>query len=313
MGALGRVEFRFQVSDLTLLSVRRTLYVQQFDIGEVHRVPELPDLPLGCDGMMLRSIAHDDLQPSLTSCTLGGRRAIRYVMHCFPRYYIDMSQTFDSYKQKFGGKTLSTIRRKIKKYSEHCGGNVRWERFTRPDELERYWALAREVSSKTYQERLLDAGLPSNPSYVSHARNLADQDNVRAFLLFDGDKPVSYLFCPIERGVVQYAYLGYDPAYLRLSVGTVLQWLALESLFNEGRFRSFDFTEGESEHKRLFGTHHLRCANVAILVATFRNTVLVHAHWHFSRLVDALGQWLDRRNYRGRLRRWLRFGRSAAA
>jgi hypothetical protein len=223
-----------------------------------------------------------------------------------------MSQTFDSYKQKFGGKTLSTIRRKIKKYSEHCGGNVRWERFTRPDELERYWALAREVSSKTYQERLLDAGLPNNPSYLSNAKELAEKDNLRAFLLFDGDKPVSYLFCPVERGVVQYAYLGYDPAYLRFSVGTVLQWLALESLFNERRFRYFDFTEGESEHKRLFGTNHLRCANIAVMEASFRNRLLLHTHWHFSRFVDTLGQWLDRRNYRGRLRRWLRFGRSAA-
>lgn len=312
MGTLGRVEFRFQVSDLTLLSVRRTLYVQQFDIGGEHRISELPKLPSGCDGMMLRSIAYDELQQGLTSCMLDGRRAVRYVMHCFPRHYIDMSQTFESYKQKFGGKTLSTIRRKIKKYSEHCGGNLRWERFTRPDELERYWALAREVSSKTYQERLLDAGLPNNPSYLSNAKELAEKDSLRAFLLFDGDKPVSYLYCPVERGVVQYAYLGYDPAYLRFSVGTVLQWLALESLFNERRFRYFDFTEGESEHKRLFGTNHLRCANIAVMEASFRNRLLLHTHWHFSRFVDTLGQWLDRRNYRGRLRRWLRFGRSAA-
>ena len=46
----------------------------------------------------------------------------------------------------------------------------------------------------------------------------------------------------VREGIVDYAYLGYDPDYLHLSVGTVLQWLALDSLFAERRFRFFDFT-----------------------------------------------------------------------
>jgi CelD/BcsL family acetyltransferase involved in cellulose biosynthesis len=108
-------------------------------------------------------------------------------------------------------------------------------------------------------------------------------------------------------------YRGYDPDYLRLSVGTVLQWLAVESLFAEKRFRYFDFTEGESEHKRLFSTGHLDCANVALLRPTLANRMLAHSHLRFGRAVEALGKWLEAHDLKKRIRSWLRFGRGASA
>ena len=311
MDELRPVAFRFQVSDRTLLSVSRMLMVQRFGIGASLPIAEPSTLPPNCDGLMLRSIPSENIEPGVTLSSVGGKPALRYVMQCFPRYYIDMEQTFDSYKQKFSGKTLSTIRRKVKKFADHTGGQIRWERFSRPEELERFWTLARNLSSKTYQEQLLDAGLPSSPSYYLNARQLAERNDLRAFLLFDRERVVSYLFCPIEGGTVQYAYLGYDPAYLRFSAGTVLQWLALESLFSECRYRYFDFTEGASEHKRLFATHHSNCANIALLTPTLKNKMLAQTHCNFNRAVESLGRWLDRHNLRARLRRWLRFGHAA--
>src|SRR5690606_11591424 len=104
------------------------------------------------------------------------------------------------------------------------------------------------------------------------------------------------------------AFLGYDPAYQRLSVGTVLQWLALESLFAERRYRYFDFTEGESEHKRLFATAHLECAHVALLRPTLANRLLVYSHRAFTQVAEAAGRWLERHNLKARARRWLRTG-----
>ncbi|QJQ07721.1 GNAT family N-acetyltransferase [Undibacterium piscinae] len=49
------------------------------------------------------------------------------------------------------------------------------------------------------------------------------------------------MYCPIVDDALIYAYLGYDPDYLKLSVGTVLQWLALQDMFAETRFKIFDF------------------------------------------------------------------------
>ena len=313
MSEAKSVAFRFQLSDWTLLRVRRPLLVRGFGLDQdPSAAADLPDLPAGCAGLLLRSIAATDTRTGLNHVALDGRRMLRYVMQCFPRHYIDMAQSFDAYKQKFSGKTLATLRRKVKKFTEHGNGQVRWERFTQPDSLDRFWTLARQVSAKTYQERLLDAGLPEDPAYLLQAKQLAMADNVRAFLLFDGERPVSYLFCPVRDGIVEYAFLGYDPAYLRLSVGTVLQWFALESLFEEQRFRYFDFTEGESAHKRLFATSHLDCANIALLTPTLGHHLLVRLHLGFGRLTEALGRWLDDHDLKVKIRRWMRFGRTAA-
>lgn len=306
MDALNTVDFRFQISDWTLLTVRRKMLVRNFGIGDTTSDRSVMQMPLDCVGVMLRSVQSDASRTSVERQIIEGQPVLRYVMQCFPRYYIDMSQSFDSYKKKFSSKTLSTIRRKVKKFAEHCGGEIRWESFSRPDELERFWRLARELSSKTYQERLLDSGLPSSSSFIERAKRLAEQDDVRGYLLFDGQKPVSYLYCPVENGLVQYAYLGYDPSYLRFSVGTILQWLALESLFEEGRFQYFDFTEGESEHKRLFSTGYLNCANIALLRSSLRNNALALAHLWFGRMIASLGGWLDRHDLRARVRRWIR-------
>jgi len=307
------VAFRFQLSDWTLFSIHRRLQVRAFGVGDsVTELDQLPPLLPDTSGVMLRSLPVSTASVGIRELELGGQRLLSYVLQCFPRYYIDMSQSFEDYKAKFSGKTRSTLGRKIRKFAELGGGQIRWERFTRADDLERFWQLARQVSIKTYQERLLDAGLPDDPAFFEQARRLADADNLRAFLLFDGERPVSYLFCPVREGIIEYAYLGYDPEYLRLSVGTVLQWLALESLFAEQRFHYFDFTEGESEHKRLFATGSVSCANIALLRPTLTNRLLAHSHHRFGRFTEALGGWLERHELKTRVKRWLRFGRAAA-
>ncbi len=310
MNAAIPYRFRYQLSYLTVFSWPRRLQVLGHELSLDAAPPTLTLLP-GSDGFLLRAMPLPaDAEPA-TAQDDRGRPLLRYTLQRFPRYYIDMhGQTFEAYKAKFSGKTRSTLSRKVRKFADHCGGELRWERFTRPEELERFWQLARQVSAKTYQERLLDAGLPDDPAYQADAAALAANDHLRAYLLFDGDRPVSYLFCPVRDGVVVYAYLGYDPEYQRHSVGTVLQWQALESLFAENRFRFFDFTEGESEHKRLFATGHVECANVALLTPTPMHRALVYSHRTFNRLAERLGDWLEQHDLKSRVRRWLKFGRA---
>jgi len=319
-GDVREVPFRFQLSDLTLLSVKRRLVVRAFgvDDAELADRPLLApaeELPSDADGFLLRSLPLRGEERSVFRVSgqhPGVSRFLCYVLQCFPRYYIDMRQSFEDYKQKFSGKTRSTLARKVRKLAEHCGGHVHWQAFRHVDELDAFIRLAREVSAKTYQERLLDAGLPSSSEFAAEARRLAERDQVRAYILFDRDRPISYLYCPVHEGVIAYAYLGYDPGYRHLSVGTVLQWLALESLFNEARFRYFDFTEGDSDHKRLFATGHVDCANLAFLRPTLSNRLLVHGHEAFGSAVEALGRVLEEHALKARVRRWLRFGRAAS-
>ncbi len=220
-------------------------------------------------------------QPVLT--TLDGY--FRYVPVQYRHCFIDLTTSFREYEECFSPKTRSTLRRKIRKFADYSGGSVSWKVYRRPEDLEEFFLHARKVSRLTYQERLLDAGLPDTEEFAGEAARLAKEDRLRAFLLFDRGRPVSYLFCPEkDDGVLQYAYLGYDREYQRWSVGTILQWLALEALFAERRFRFFDFTEGDSSHKLLFSSENRLCANVYFLKRTARNLALTRAHHSINRL-----------------------------
>jgi CelD/BcsL family acetyltransferase involved in cellulose biosynthesis len=183
---------------------------------------------------------------------------------------------------------------------------LNWKAYSKPEEMADFLHHAGAVSRQSYQERLLDAGLPNTDAFAREVRQLAAADKLRAYVLFDGELPVSYLYCPADGDVLIYAYLGYDPRYASQSVGTVLQWLALEQLMTEGRFRFFDFTEGQSEHKRLFATHQRQCANVYFLRNTLRNRLLVRLHQASNASSAALGRWLERAGLKAKLKRWIR-------
>jgi len=303
------VQLRFALSDWTLGAWKLPLDVCQISLAEgiaagpSMRLPEAP-VAAGTAGFLVRGIPIAETQPAIAMTAAH----VRYVQKQYRHYYIDMGMSFDEYKAKFSSKTRSTISRKIKRFSEQCGGSLRWRSYSGEAEMLEFHRVARAVSALTYQERLLDAGLPGSDAFIEQMKTLARNDCVRAFVLFDGERPVSYLYCPVIDDVLIYAYLGYDPAYLKLSVGTVLQWLALEQLFAERRFRYFDFTEGESDHKRLFATHEILAANVLYLPRNLKNRLLVRAHAGFERRVEALGVWLEEKNLKRRVRRLIRFG-----
>jgi CelD/BcsL family acetyltransferase involved in cellulose biosynthesis len=94
-------------------------------------------------------------------------------------------------------------------------------------------------------------------------------------------------------------------------VGTVLQWLALEQLFGEKCFRAFDFTEGQSDHKRLFATHTRQCSNVFLVKDCLRNRLIVRGHQLMNRFSSGLGNKLDELGIKARIKRLLRFQRVA--
>ena len=306
---LRRVPFKYQLSDWTLASLSLRLQMMSMPLSEspAAPLPVPPDVPLeeGSQGFFIRAMPLEPGQPVFSQAG----PFLCYIPLQYKHYYIDLRQSFDDYKAKFSSKTRSTITRKVKRWAEHGGGGVHWKVFKTPEEMDEFFQLARTVSLTTYQERLLEAGLPDAPEYLAEMKRLAAVDSARGFILFDAGRPVSYLYCPVSDGVVIYAFLGYDPQYLKLSVGTVLQWLALEHLFNEGRFRFFDFTEGQSEHKRLFATHSVPSGNVIFVRRNLANLFVIYTHDGFARLSTWLGVTLDRLGWKPAVKRLIRSGR----
>ncbi len=303
---LARVPFKFQFGDIVLGSAVLSLFRRNAQLDEppldVDDLPEPPPRLDGADGYVVWSHPLAARCPALRARSSG----ILYVPQQYRRFSVDLSGDFEQYLSGFSGKTRSGLRRKLRRFAEASGGSIDFREYRTAEQIAAFFPLARRVSEKTYQERLLRIGLPTGDAFIASAQALAEQDNVRAYLLCLKGDPISYLYCPVDQRVVVYDRLGYDPASASLSPGTVLQLLALEALFAERRFTAFDFTEGEGQHKELFSTKSRLCGDVYVLNRRFIPGSLVTLHHAVDKLSVGAGLLLDRLNLRSPLRRLVR-------
>lgn len=293
------VPLNFQIGEWRALSVPCSLTVIESDA-----VPPFESLPAldGAQGYLLKGLA-----APLDAAAFANRPGwFHRVLREYPRHFVDMTTSFDDYLAKFSGKTRSTLKRKVRKFQDLSGGTIDWREYRSKDELAAFLPLATELSAKTYQERLLDAGLPDTGAFRTKALDLAAQGDVRAYLLFLNAKPVSYLYLPLAGTCAVYAYLGYDPAFAEHSPGTVLHLLATERLFADPAVAMFDFTEGAGQHKQLFATHTKQCVDVVLMKSTPSMRALTAAHAAFTRGEAAVGRALDAMGVKRRLKMLLR-------
>ena len=302
----ARVPLKLQFGDIIIGRVFLSLFRRNARLDErplvTGETPEAPPRLDQTDGYVVWS------HPLATRLPVLGAQAgrILYTPRQYKRFSIDLSGSFDRYMAGFSGKTRSGLRRKLRKFAEISGGAIDWRQYRTPQELPKFFELARTVSAKTYQERLLGVGLPAYQAFITASLNSSENDNVRAYLLFLQEHPISYLYCSVSKRIVAYDYLGYDPAHASLSPGTVLQLLAIQALFAEQCFTAFDFTEGEGQHKELFSTESRLCGDIYVLNRRFTPISRVMLHYATDRMSAGAGTVLDRLHLRSPLRKFLR-------
>ncbi|EAQ28986.1 hypothetical protein NAP1_15343 [Erythrobacter sp. NAP1] len=272
----------FTIGSRRLLSVGRELATWGFSLEDVlASEPRLEPPSPGRDGLRVLS-APVSMFPAITARfprhLVGGRQDYR-------RHYIDMSGSYEDYLARFSGKTRSTLRRKGRKLAKDAGEYEISEHRT-PAEVDEFLDAALPLSAKTYQARLLDAGLPDSDAARTRMLEVAEAGQMRCFLLSIDGAAIAYLSLPVSGRTLVYEHLGYDPDFARLSPGTVLQLEALQRLFAEERFDYFDFTEGDGAHKAMFGTDHAECASFVLLDPTLANRALLGARAGFDGAVS---------------------------
>lgn len=292
----GVTSIDFTVGSRRLLSVGRDLANWSFSLEDVLAADSRALAPprSGSDGLRVLSAPVSAI-PAITACfphhLVGGRQDYR-------RHYIAMEGLgYDDYLARFSGKTRSTLRRKARKLGEY-----RVTEHRTPAEIEAFLDAALPLSAKTYQARLLDAGLPGDAATRRAMLEAAEDDRMRCFLLRVEGDAVAYLSLPVVGRTLVYEHLGYHPEWARLSPGTVLQLEALDRLFGEARYAYFDFTEGEGAHKAMFGTHHADCASFVLLDPTLANRALLGARAGFDGAVSTAKAVAQRTGALARLR-----------
>ncbi|NMW30562.1 GNAT family N-acetyltransferase [Altererythrobacter sp. RZ02] len=268
-----KTSVKFVVGSRVLLSVPKDLTTLSFSLADVvgGKQLTLPELTDDQDGFRVLSA------PAGTLSTLGKQHPDFVIggVQQYERHYIDMAGSFDEYLARFSSKTRSTLRRKHRKLIKDIGGEVEFREYRTPDEMDEFRDLALPLSRRTYQAKSLDAGLPESDEAHEERRHLASADKVRAYLLCVDGQPISYLYLPVIDDTIVYAFLGYDPDHAKFSPGTVLQLEALERLFAEGRYRYFDFTEGEGAHKAMFGTDAVNACSFFMMKKGLTNRMLL--------------------------------------
>lgn len=301
---------RYQISDKTIAAKRLRLLARDIDVvseAEANQTPWLSKnepLPSDLDGYMALGFPVDQKQKTIAF----QNQYIVYVASSYQRFYIRFDSSFDQYLSQFSSKTRSTLKRKIKKFSQHAGGTIDFRIYRTPTELKEFFQLARTVSSKTYQESLLDAGLPESQEFYQQMLGMGQTDDIRAYLLFYQDNPIAYLYLTASNDALLYKYLGYDPKYAQWSVGTVLHWLAIEKLFEESKFKYLDFTQGDGQQKKTFSNGSKPCVNLFVLRKTLGNLLLVSLHISINQLSSTLGKLLDKFGLKSKMKKILRFG-----
>jgi CelD/BcsL family acetyltransferase involved in cellulose biosynthesis len=277
------VALPFRVGTRTLWQVRRRLVRVQLTLERAlaGSLPALPPLAPEADGYFIHSLPAAALEP----LARGEPGFACFVRQRYRRFYVALDRGFEAYVAGFSSSSRSTLRRKSRRLAERCGGTLDVRHYTSPAEVDEFHRHARAVSALTYQERLLDDGLPEGEEALATMRDLAARGSLRGWILFIDGRPASYLYAPAEGGTLVYAHLGYDPDHAALSPGIVLQFEALRQLMEEGRFALFDFTEGEGQHKRQFATGSVECVDLLLLRPTFSNRLAGHALSAFDRAV----------------------------
>jgi Acetyltransferase (GNAT) domain len=234
------------------------------------------------------------------------RDCIRYSASQYRRFHVTIEGTFDEYFSHFSAERRSKLRRRLKGWARYCGGQTEWREYRRPDEMSEFHRLARQISAMTYQEKLCDAGMPDGEEFVAHLEEMAEEDGVRGYILFDGAKPVAFQYCTIWQNTLAGERQGYDPAYRHHAPGHVLFLLVVRHAFETRRFRYFDLGRGEFDYKETFATGYVRCADIYYFRRTLRNLLLVLGHTTIDLLWGAAARILDTLGLRQGLKRMVR-------
>ena len=270
----------------------------------------LPPMPPGCEAVVLP--AHP-VEGRLTRLKGFFGPLITYIGKAEPRYLIHLRGTFQDYTSGFSGRRRNVLTRAVRKFAEFSGGSLDFRVLTRPDEMPEFFRIAAALSGESYK-RQLGATFEDLGVTPEELADTARRDGIRGYVLYCGGEAAAYYFCRELGGNLLYVHSAYDPRCAKLSPGTVLLWLILQSLYVEQRFEYFDFLWGFYPYKLAFARTSMRVACVYCFRGTLRNRALVLTHltlltltkWmravtprlRVAGLVQALGEKLIRRSPR---------------
>jgi len=229
-----------------------------------------------------------------------------YPFYSYLRSWVETGGQFDDYLSSFSKTSRKGLKRRTNKLTELSSGGLDIRRYDQADEMMAFHEDARSVSSKTFQEKLMDEGLPTDQSFLDNMKRMALAGQCYGSILYLEEQPISYLFCERQGRGWLASYGGFDPAHARLSPGTVHLLRVLEDCFDDQHCTLFDLGPGASDYKQFFSTHDVPCSDILILNKTVRNTVAIAIHRTLVALTETSRKLAETLKLKERLRQKIR-------
>jgi hypothetical protein len=203
------------------------------------------------------------------------------------------------------GKNLRETRRKARIIERAFPGRVRRACYSGVAEVDHGMHEASSVVVTTWQHYLGQDFL-SDEQTRDHLRFVAAQGSLRIYVMYIDDSPCAFLIGQLHKDKFYCLYAGYNPAFGKFSVGSLLTSWALTNLAATG-VQEVDLGEGGQEHNRRLGCRSREEGTVHVYFPTPRGIVL-NGFFALAQIVRAAGRRTITELRLSRLRKaWLQF------
>lgn len=133
-----------------------------------------------------------------------------------------------------------------------------------------------EQVAKTSYQRGLGVGFANTPARREGLRLMAARGWLRAYVLYLGDRPCSYLIGDINQGIFGADYNGFDPEFGKYSPGMFLMTKIIEGFCSaEGeRVTGIDFGPGYAQYKEILSNQQWQETAVHIFAPSVKGVSL---------------------------------------
>ncbi len=231
---------------------------------------------------------------------------ICYRLYEYDRCWVKTEGDFEDYLATFSKTSRKGLRRRIKQLKSISGDDLDIRHFAEADVMDSFHTDARAISAKTFQEKLMNDGLPADDAFREDVSRKAQRGDCYGSILYLENEPISYLYCERQGAGWLAVYGGFDPAHAKLSPGTVHLVSILHQAFDDSDCKSFDFGPGRSDYKQFFATDTVPSADVLILRKTVKNRLIVNTHRALSGTTDGINHFVERLNLKTLLRQKIR-------
>lgn len=220
-----------------------------------------------------------------------------------PRRRIHLPETPAEYWNHFSKKTLSTFRRKLKKF-----GETRLERITAVSDVPRFLEAAHRISLQTWQTRQFGLRVRNNDEERELLTILAQEGLLRSYLWYAQGEPIAFTIGNQDKGCFHYEEVGYMTAQARFSPGQMMLIQMIDDVLTTNRPEWFDFGGGDADYKTLFANHESRSGTLWLWPPTLSNVATVNYIRSCRGLRQGVRRMVVTSGFANRARQWVRYG-----